>query len=235
MLPKSYLLRHYRHSNDQEHNIDSPMTSNLFTAKSFYTAFTKDALRAKREVIIYSPFVSKYRADTLNRLLQSLKDANITVFIFTRPLREYAPSQRNEITEVLGQYEAMGIIVYYLSGYIHEKVAIIDREILWEGSLNILSQRSSREMMRRIASKDSVEQVIRHLQLNDLLAEGQNLGPTQPGQTFSRSTRRKQHLTLRTIIVIWAGLLIAWWLFLAVLDIIPLKVVMILIETLTAY
>jgi len=32
----------------------------------------------------------------------------------------------------------------------HRKLAIIDRNILWEGSLNILSQKKSREFMRRL-------------------------------------------------------------------------------------
>ncbi|HEY1074274.1 MAG TPA: phospholipase D-like domain-containing protein, partial [Patescibacteria group bacterium] len=126
------------------------VTSKLYNQTSFYSALANDMLKAKEEIIIYSPFVSKHRTDTFLRLLDKLKDTNINVFIFTRPLREYAPGQRSEITEILGQYEETGATIYYLSGYIHEKVAIIDREILWEGSLNILSQRSCREMMRRI-------------------------------------------------------------------------------------
>ena len=35
---------------------------------------------------------------------------------------------------------------------LHRKVVVIDREILYEGSLNILSQNNSIEMMRRIES-----------------------------------------------------------------------------------
>jgi hypothetical protein len=36
----------------------------------------------------------------------------------------------------------------------HRKLAILDKKILWEGSLNILSQIYSREIMRRIDNQD---------------------------------------------------------------------------------
>ena len=46
--------------------------------------------------------------------------------------------------------EALGIQVFLCTGNHHRKLAIIDRKILWEGSLNILSQIRSREIMRRL-------------------------------------------------------------------------------------
>lgn len=36
----------------------------------------------------------------------------------------------------------------------HRKLAVIDGEILWEGSLNLLSHSNSRELMRRTVSPD---------------------------------------------------------------------------------
>ncbi len=210
------------------------VTSKLYNQTSFYSALANDMLKAKEEIIIYSPFVSKHRADTFLRLMHKLKDTNINVFIFTRPLREYAPGQRSEITDILGQYEETGATIYYLSGYIHEKVAIIDREILWEGSLNILSQRSSREMMRRITDKDSTVEVIRHLRLSDMLAEGLSAKHNQVGRAFSRTARPRRRSILRTIVLCWLSVMVIWWLFIALLDIIPLKVVMQWVEILTA-
>jgi len=46
--------------------------------------------------------------------------------------------------------EAEGIQVLLCTGNHHRKLAILDRRILWEGSLNILSQTKSREFMRRL-------------------------------------------------------------------------------------
>jgi len=145
---------------------------NLFNEKSFYQAFTKDMLTAKKEVIIYSPFVSKFRSEFFRRTLTELRKRNIPVFIFTRPLEEHDYFMKAEISCALNDYEESGAYVTYLTGFVHEKLAIIDREILWEGSLNILSQRQSREMMRRISDEAMTQETMSYLGLNKKLAEG---------------------------------------------------------------
>jgi hypothetical protein len=54
----------------------------------------------------------------------------------------------------------MGIEVLMTVGH-HRKLAIIDENILWEGSLNILSQNDSCEIMRQIYSVESVKEMLR--------------------------------------------------------------------------
>lgn len=117
----------------------------LYNEKTFYRSFIKDMLNADKEVIIYSPFISKFRSDFFNKTMKKLRRRNIDVFIFTRPIEEHEYFMQSEIKCALSDYEEMGATIFYLPGSIHEKVAIIDRKILWEGSLNILSQRTSRE------------------------------------------------------------------------------------------
>ncbi len=63
----------------------------------------------------------------------------------------------------------MGVQVLLCSGNHHRKLAIIDRKILWEGSLNILSQVRSREIMRRIEGKELAIQMFKFLRLEKFL------------------------------------------------------------------
>ena len=79
---------------------------------------------------------------------------------------------KSEVTGALKELEELGTCVIHLPGFIHEKAAIIDQEILWEGSMNILSQRQSREMMRRIPDELSAKHVLTFLGLNQSLVEG---------------------------------------------------------------
>jgi phosphatidylserine/phosphatidylglycerophosphate/cardiolipin synthase-like enzyme len=144
----------------------------LFNEKTFYKAFIEDMLNAKKEIIIYSPFITKFRSEFFHRTLTALRNRNICVFIFTRPLEEQDYFMRTEIKCALKDYEELGACITYLPGFIHAKVAVIDREILWEGSLNILSQRTSKELMRRIADEDLAKQIMSHLELNEKIAEG---------------------------------------------------------------
>lgn len=141
----------------------------LYNEVTFYPAFIKDMLNAKKEVIIYSPFISKYRADFFRKILHKLKRKNIHVFIFTRPIIEHEEYMREDIKSAIRDYEKLGAHVTYIEGFIHEKVALIDRKIVWEGSLNILSQKSSKELMIRIASEDFAVRVLSSLGLNQKL------------------------------------------------------------------
>jgi len=143
---------------------------NIHNEKTFYPALLKDMYNAENEVIIYSPFISKYRADFFREPLSKLKRRNINVFIFTRHVEEHEKYIQNEVRQALEVYKKLGVHIIYLSGSIHQKIAIIDRKILWEGSMNILSQRSSREIMKRIANEDSVRQIMSHLKLTEKLA-----------------------------------------------------------------
>jgi hypothetical protein len=59
----------------------------------------------------------------------------------------------------------MGIQVLLCSGNDHRKLAIIDRKVLWEGSLNILSQTKSREIMRRIENETLALEMFEFLRL----------------------------------------------------------------------
>jgi len=170
---KEYLKRRQDAINSEKSQ--ELQTSDLFNEKTFYHAFTKDMLDAKKEVIIYSPFVAKFRMDELKPTIERLRRRNIEVFIFTRPIDEYETIFQPQIECALKRCEELGVSIFYLGGSIHEKVAIIDREILWEGSLNILSQRASKELMRRTADKDSAMQILFYLGLNKKLAEGYKL------------------------------------------------------------
>ena len=144
----------------------------LFNEKTFYRVFVRDMLEAKKEIVIYCPFISKFRSEFFKDTLLKLRHRNVAVFIFTRPLEEHEYLTRSEISSALKDYEDYGACIICLPGFIHQKAAIIDRTVLWEGSLNILSQRESHEMMRRTVDEDFAKQIMLHLGLNKKLAEG---------------------------------------------------------------
>ncbi len=150
-------------------------TNNLYNESTFYRAFIRDLSTAKKEVIIYSPYVTKFRSNFFKQTIEKLRERNVDVFIFTRPLDEYESIMQPQIQCALKRYEELGVCIFYPGRYIHEKVAIIDREILWEGSLNILSHRASNEMMRRTSDKDSATEVMSYIGLNKQIATAYQL------------------------------------------------------------
>lgn len=195
---------------DKLHKIQK---GNLFNEKTFYPTFIKDMLGAKKEIVIYSPFVSKFRSEFFKRTLVELRRRNIPVFIFTRPLEEHDYLMRAEISCALKDYEESGAQITYLSGFVHEKLAIIDREILWEGSLNILSQRESREIMRRISDETSAQEILSYLGLDKKLAEGYKFQYERLYHNMAKNLRENK---LAKIKLFFSGVVapfIIWFLF----------------------
>lgn len=146
---------------------DSDMgKSELFDERDFYGQFIKDVLSAEKEIIIDSPYMTTRRVDELYKYLEQAVHKGVKIYVLTRiPKEQDGRMQYYSETEI-DRLSKLGIKVLPFIGKIHRKIAIIDREILWEGSLNILSQRDSREIMRRFDGAGSAQQMMTFLKLD---------------------------------------------------------------------
>jgi phosphatidylserine/phosphatidylglycerophosphate/cardiolipin synthase-like enzyme len=106
-----------------------------------------------------------------------------------------------EILAAIQECKKLGIHVFCVGGHIHEKVAIIDRRIYWEGSLNILSQRNSREIMSRFTDAGLAKQVLGHLNIASRLKDGYR--QPRPGNPISKAEK----IVLDVVVPV-----INWWL-----------------------
>jgi len=143
--------------------------SSLHDEKTFYQAFVRDLERCKAEVIIESPFITTQRTRTLRAVFEKLVSKGVKVYIFTRDPLEHSEGYEVQSEEEIRYFEKLGVQVLLCVGNHHRKLAILDRKILYEGSLNILSQTHSREIMRRIENKELTEEMFRFLNLGKFL------------------------------------------------------------------
>ena len=125
-------------------------SSTLHDEKTFYRAFLKDLGKATTEIIIESPFITSSRMKMLWPSLKHAYSKGVKVYIITRDPQDHSDGYEVQSESEIEACEALGIQVFLCTGNHHRKLAIIDRSILWEGSLNILSQIHSREIMRRL-------------------------------------------------------------------------------------
>ncbi len=147
----------------------NPFISRLCDEKSFFKIFRKDLKHAKSELIIESPFIATARMNTIAPTLQKLVARGVKIYIVTRDPREHQSPYREQSELEIRHFEQIGIQVLICKGNHHRKLAIIDREVLWEGSLNILSQSKSREIMRRIQGKQYAMEMFNYLKLGRFL------------------------------------------------------------------
>lgn len=131
--------------------------SRLYNDDNFYPMFKKDLSQCREEVIIESPFISSKRMHTLSYLFENLVNRQVKVYVVTRDPEEHSANMKQQAEEAIRNFERMGVQVI-ISDYNHRKLAILDRQVLWEGSLNILSQTHSQEIMRRISSETKAKE-----------------------------------------------------------------------------
>lgn len=144
------------------------LASRLFDHDDFYPAFVRDLSSCTQEIIIESPFITRKRMAHLLPTLRRLRARGVKVIINTRHPDEHDNFYMAQAIEAVAQLQSLGILVLYTGGH-HRKLAVLDRAIVWEGSLNILSQNNSCEIMRKITSRALAEQMIRFLRLDEYL------------------------------------------------------------------
>lgn len=134
------------------------ISSRLYDHNTFYKAFEKDLKGARYSVLIESPFITSRRMDHLLPILRRLRRKDVRVVVNTRSPEEHDGEYRYQAATALFAMQKLGVVVLY-TGKHHRKLAIIDNGILWEGSLNILSQSDSCEIMRRVESVELTSQM----------------------------------------------------------------------------
>ena len=140
--------------------------SHLFTEQDFYKRFILDLNECQREIIIESPYITSYRIGLFMPIFSKLLDKRIQIHIVTRDPIDHDEYFRDQATNGILACNEMGINIVMLKNNHHRKLAIIDRKILWEGSLNILSYNRSQEVMRRIEGEDFAQEMIDFLNLD---------------------------------------------------------------------
>ena len=128
------------------------LASRLFNDGNFHRAFAKDLLRAKKRVIIESPYLTERRVRYYVPIFKKLSKRKVKIRINTRHPRYHDEAMRIQADKAAKILLASGVKIYTYVDRRHWKLAAIDRVVLWEGSMNILSHGSSGEIMRRTKS-----------------------------------------------------------------------------------
>ena len=139
--------------------VDASLTSSkLYDQNTFYDALDRDLRYARSLVVIENPFITRKRITRMIPALQHLQRRGVKIIVNTKPFSEHEDNMVRQAIEGVETPQNIGIEVLMTVGH-HRKLAIID-DILYEGSLNILSQNDSCEFMRRIQSGILAQQML---------------------------------------------------------------------------
>jgi len=172
-----------------------PDSGELFTERNFYAQFFQDLKTIKVRLIILSPFLSIRRSSMFMDYFQAMIRRGIEIRVRTRPINQQVGEMANQAEVVIRQLRSVGAQVIKLPN-MHQKVAILDNSIAWEGSLNILSHRDTGEHMRRFEGPSAIEEIIRNLELEEEYPVGMETEERCPGS--NRLPNCNGYLVIRT-------------------------------------
>ncbi len=173
------------------------LSTGLFDQSSFDVVFRSDVAKAKRGVAIYSGFITPQRVGSYEALFRSKTNDGVAVRCVTRPPSRNGSISPDQGRDALDGLEAMGCTVD-TRWEIHQKVIIIDDEIVWFGSLNPLSHTNrTDETMLRLVSRPAALQMAAFLSVTEKMsaekAEGLAVSGENPrcNSCNSRTTYRQ--------------------------------------------
>ena len=153
----------------------------LFNQANFDQVSNVDIEQAKKSVVIYSGFITEQRVASYEALFRQKRYEGVSVRCITRPPKNNGSIPPEQGKAALDGLERLGCIVD-TRGEIHEKVVIIDDEILAHGSLNALCRTSrTDEVMTRLEGKAIC------LQMSSFLALDRGLKPENADGHAARS------------------------------------------------
>jgi phosphatidylserine/phosphatidylglycerophosphate/cardiolipin synthase-like enzyme len=143
-------------------------SSTPFDDRDFYYAFIKDLKHVNSMVVIESPYLTVKRALFFTDIFTQLSKHGVSVRINTREPSHHDHILEDQAWRAIKILKVSGARVFLCSDMRHRKLAILDGRTLWEGSLNILSQSDSTEIMRRTVSKDMCEQMAKFTKISTI-------------------------------------------------------------------
>ena len=82
--------------------------SKLFDEKTFYQTFLRDLDSCQSEVIIESPFITRIRMGTFDRIFQKLLKRDVKIYIITRDPREHEEFMDPQSEDAIRWCETVG-------------------------------------------------------------------------------------------------------------------------------
>lgn len=131
----------------------------IFDSHSFMPIFERDIQSAKHEIVICSPFLRRTRTMQMMKLLSLAQINDVHIAIITRPADTYKLTDQPSMIALIQTLSESGIRVITRSN-IHQKFATIDKNIIWYGSINLMSYGTAEESIMRFENMEIAEELL---------------------------------------------------------------------------
>lgn len=140
--------------------IDKKQSANaIYDKKSYKEVYIKDLTESNKNIVISSPGINEKKVKQLITLMQKKQEDGITVIVLTLSPESYPEKRVEKTRELIEHLVGVGIKVIERP-VMHEHFAVIDEEIVWYGSMNLLSGEKEDDNLMRVLSKGIAQELM---------------------------------------------------------------------------
>lgn len=135
-------LRTYRRIGFSVANMASnekPAVNSIYSYNNYADTFEQDLISAKKSIVICSPNLVQEKVDRLIQIVQSKVDTDVHISVITQNPEKMKWEHSDYIQALLQQMRSLGIQPI-VKDNLSEGFAIIDDELVWHGSTNLLGK-----------------------------------------------------------------------------------------------
>lgn len=129
--------------------------SRIFTHDEYWTVFEEDTCKAKKSVLIVSPYL---HMGQVKRVLALVPD-DVKVTVVTNDMTSFKQEVHEKIKTVIAHLEQNGVLVE-LRSKVYQRFAVIDKELLWYGGINYLGFEKATNGAMRLYSEDLARELM---------------------------------------------------------------------------
>jgi len=139
---------------------DNKQTANaIYDNESYGEIYEKDLLEANNNIIISSPGINEKKVKRIISLVGGRQESGATLIVITLKAESYPENRVEKTTQLINQLIGAGIKVMQ-KPIMHEHYAIIDGEIVWYGSMNLLSGEKEDDNLMRVVSREIAQELM---------------------------------------------------------------------------
>ena len=135
-----------------ENDAEKQEANAIFDIDSYFEVYRRDLLNANREIIISSPAISTKKVEEILLMLKEKQEAGLRIVIVTWKPDRYGYGDSEYWMELQERMRRSGFEMNLVEDYC-EHYCIVDREIVWYGSMNFLGKEDAEDNLMRVDSR----------------------------------------------------------------------------------
>ena len=135
------------------------VANSIFDSQNYFDVFEKDVVSASKSIVISSPSFSFKKVNWLCAESEQLQLRGVSVVVLTLDPEDYPEDGRDQHKSHIEHLISSGVNLITRHKY-RERFAIIDKSLVWYGSMTLLSNEKEDDSLMRISNPAIAEELL---------------------------------------------------------------------------